>query len=104
MIEGEGALDPVSGDVPRIPVAADIVDQHINPGQAVEYVVCQPPDLRLGGQVRDKHVHLTTASCADLAGRVIRAAAVAAGDREVGTHRGQPHGGRFADTSASTGY
>src|SRR3954447_3061212 len=33
--EGEGAFEPVGGDVPAVPVAADIVDQHVEPGNVL---------------------------------------------------------------------
>ena len=71
MVEREGALEPVSGDVPGVPVPADVVDQHIDPGKVLEHLAGQPPHLRLGGQVRDEHVHLPAAGRADLAGRVL---------------------------------
>src|ERR1039458_7467551 len=48
MVEGEGALEPVSGDVPGVPVPADVVDQNIDPGQALEYLVSQQSHLRPG--------------------------------------------------------
>src|SRR6266540_1538634 len=103
MVEGEGALEPVSGDVPGVPVPPDVVDQHIDPGEALEYLVSQPPHLRLAGQVRDEHVHLPAAGCADLASRALGAPAVPASDRQVRTHRGQAQGGRPADAAAATG-
>lgn len=43
----------------------------------------EPPRLRLGGPVRDEHVHLPAAGCADLASRALGAPAVSVGDREV---------------------
>ena len=103
MVEGEGVLEPVGGDVPGVPVAADVVDQHIDPGEALEHLGSQPPHLRLGGEVRDEHVHVAAAGGADLASRVLGALAVPAGDREVRTHRRQAEGGRFADASAAAG-
>ena len=103
MVEGEGALEPVSGDMPGVPVPPGVVNQHIDPGKALERLVSQPPHLRLGGQVRDEHVHLPAAGRADLASRVLAAPAVPAGDREVRAHRGQAQGGRLADASGAPG-
>src|SRR5690348_8566306 len=57
MVDGERALQSVSGDVPRIPVAADIVDQHMDPREGLENLTSQPPNLRLRRQVREEHVH-----------------------------------------------
>ncbi len=39
MVEGERALEPVRGDVPGVPVAPDVVHQHVDPGKALEYLV-----------------------------------------------------------------
>ena len=103
MVEGEGALEPVGGDVPGVPVAADVVDQHVEPGQALEYLGGQPAHLRLGGEVGDEHVDLPAAGCADLAGRGLGASAVPAGDRQVRAHRGQAERGRLADAAGGTG-
>jgi hypothetical protein len=89
MVEGEGALKPVSGDVPGVPVPSDVVDQHVDPGKPLEYLVSQPPHLRLGGQVRDEHGHLPAAGCAQLGSRVLGAPTVPARDRQVRTHHGQ---------------
>ena len=72
-------------------------------GKRWQHLVGQPPHLRLGGQVRDEHVHLPAAGCADLASRVLGAAAVPAGDRDVRTHRGQAQGGRLADACGAAG-
>jgi len=97
VVEGEGALEPVSGDVPGVPVAAGVVDEHVNPRQALEDLTGQSPYLGLGGQVCDEHVHLPAASRADLAGGSFGALPVPAGDREVRAQGGQAQGGRFAD-------
>ena len=66
MVEREGALEPVGSDLAGVPVPPDVVDQNIDPGTALEYLLSQPPHLRLGGQVRNEHVHLP-AGCSDLA-------------------------------------
>src|SRR5215208_568034 len=99
MINGEGSLQPVGGGVPGIPVPADVIDQHIDPRQGLEYLLGQPSYLCLGGQVGDEHVDLPTAGCADLPGRVLSAASVAAGNRQVCTHHGQAQSGRLTDAS-----
>src|SRR5688500_4438798 len=101
MVEGEGVLEPVGSDVPGIPVAADVVDQHIEPGNAPEHLGSQPPHLRLGGEVRDEHVYVAVGGGADLACSVLGALAVPAGDRETRTHRRQTESGRLADASAA---
>jgi hypothetical protein len=89
--------------VPGVPVPADVVDQHIDPRQGLEYLLGQPSYLCLGGQVGDEHVDLPTAGCADLPGRVLGAPAVATGDRQVCTHRGQAQSGRLTDAGGGTG-
>ena len=58
VVEGEGALEPVGGEVPGVPVPPDVVDQHVDPRQALEHLVGQPAHLGLRRQVRDEHVHL----------------------------------------------
>ena len=47
MVQGEGALEPVRGDVTGIPVSPGVVDQHIDPGKALQHLAGQPPHLRL---------------------------------------------------------
>jgi hypothetical protein len=95
MVEGECALEPVSGDVPGVPVAAGVIDQHIYPGQALEDLPGQPPYPGLGGQVRDEHVHLLSAGGADLAGGSFGAFSVPASDRKVRAQSSQPRGSRL---------
>ena len=38
MVDSEGALEPVSGYVPGVPVPADVVHQHIDPGKPVQHL------------------------------------------------------------------
>ena len=91
MVEGEGALEPASGDVPGAPVPpSSLTSTSIR--ERLEYLLSQPPHLRLGGQVRYEQGHLSAAGCADLTSRALGAVAVPAGDREVRTHRGQAQG------------
>ena len=101
MVEGEGALEAVSGDVPRVPVPADVVDQHINPGKGLEHLGSKPSHLHLGGKVGDENVHPPTAGGPDLLRRAFGALAVAPGDRKVRTPRGQAQGDGLADAAAS---
>ena len=66
MVDGEGALEPFSGDVPSVPEAPDVVDQHIEGRVSLQHLCRQPPHFRLGGQVGHERVHLPSAGCADL--------------------------------------
>jgi hypothetical protein len=104
MVDREGAFEPVRGDVPGVPVPADIVDQHIDPGEALQHLPSQPPHLRLGRQIRDEHVHLPAAGCPDLASRGVDAAGIPASDRQVRTHHGQAQRGRPTDAGAATSH
>ena len=45
MVDREGVLEPVGGDVAGIPVAADVVDQDVDPRKALAYLPSQPPHL-----------------------------------------------------------
>ena len=103
MVDGEGALEPVRGDIPGVPVPPGVVEEHIDPGKALEYFARQPPHLRLGGQVSDEHLHRPAAGRADVASRGLGAAAVPAGDRQVRAHRGQAQGSGPADASGAAG-
>lgn len=67
MVEGEGALEALSRDVPGVPVATDVIDQHVDPGKALQHFGSEPPHLGLGGQVRHEHIDRPTPGCADLA-------------------------------------
>ena len=103
VVKGEGAFEAVGGDMPAVPVPPDVVDQHIDSGKALKYLVGQPPHLRLGGQVGDEDVYRPAARGTDLSSRAIGALAVSAGDREVCTHGGQAQRGGLADAAAATG-
>ena len=72
-------------------------------GSALEHLVSQPPHLRLGGQIRDEHVHLPAAGRADLASRGLGAPAVPAGDRQVRAERGQAQRGGLSDAAGTAG-
>ena len=43
----KGVLEPVPGDVAGIPVPADVVDQHIDAREVLEYLGSQTPHVRL---------------------------------------------------------
>jgi hypothetical protein len=102
VVEGEGVLESVGGDMPGVPVPAGVVDQHVDPGEAAEYLVGQAPHLGLGGQVGHERVDLTTGGRAELAGRCLRAPPVAARDRDVRADRGEAESGRPADPAGAT--
>jgi hypothetical protein len=104
MVQGEGVLETVYRDPSGVPVAADVVDQDIHPGQSVLDLLSQAPYLGLSGQVRDEGHHLATVGGTDLACGGVRASEVAAGDGDAGTHDGQPVGGCLADAAGGTGH
>jgi hypothetical protein len=83
MVEGEGALQPIGGEVSGIPEAASVVDQHIDSGKALEDLVGQPPHLRLVRQVGHEHLGLPPSGGVDLTGRAFGGHAVLATDRQA---------------------
>ena len=101
MVEGEGVLQPVCCDVPGVPVPPDVVDQHVEPGKDADDLLGQLPDLRLGGQISHEHIDCPTVRGLDLSGRVLRAGAVTAADRDVRPHAGQTHGSRPTDAACA---
>src|SRR5512133_2688840 len=101
MVEGEGAFEPVCGDVPGVEVSADVVDQHMDPRKALQYFLSQLSYLRLGGQVCDEEVHPPATGGTDLPSRVLSAYAISASDRQLGTHPGQTQ--RCSQTNATCG-
>src|SRR4051812_18273053 len=103
MVEGEGVLESVSGEVACVPVAAGVVDQYVDAWMTLEYLGGQSPHLLLGGQVGDERVDVVTARCPDLASRVFGTRRVSPGNQNVCPHRGQTKCGRFADPSRTTG-
>ena len=48
VVDGEGVLEPVGRQASGVPVAADVVHQHIDPRQAVQGFGGEPSYLRLG--------------------------------------------------------
>jgi hypothetical protein len=77
VVDREGAVEPASGDVRGFPGATHVVDQDVDPGEALEHLAGEAPDLRLGGQVRDQHIYATAASSVDLPSCVLGALLVA---------------------------
>ena len=103
MVEGKGAFEPVCGDVPGVEVPADVVDQHMDPRKALQYLLSQLSYLRLGGQVCDEEVHPSATGCTDLPSRVLSASAISASDRQVGTHPGKTQRGSQTNATRGTG-
>src|SRR4029450_12111154 len=103
MVEGEGAFEPVCGDVPSVEVAADVVDQHMDPREALQHFLSQLSYLRLGGQVCDEEIHPAATGGIDLPGRVLSAYAISASDRQVRPQPGQTQRGCPANATRGTG-
>ena len=103
VVEGEGVLEPVGRDVPGVPVAADVVDQHVDPGQALRAprrpAAAPPPGTTGPRRTRPPARRRPRGS----RGRGLGALAVPAGDRDVRAHRGQAQGGRPADAAGGAG-
>jgi len=93
MVDRKGASQPVGGDVPSVPVPADIVDQHIDPSKALNHLAGKSAHLGLRGQVSNEHLHLPAAGGTDLGRRdsvgprsrpvIARSAPIAAKPRAV---------------------
>ena len=103
VVHGEGVLETVDGDPPGVPVAPDVVDQHVDPRQSVSDLVSQAPYLGLGGQIRDEGQHLAAVGAPDVPRGGVGARGVAAGDGDACAHRGQSEGGRLADAAGAAG-
>ncbi len=103
MVQCKCVLEAVGGDVPRIPVPADVVDQHVDPRKLLEYLCSKPPHLRLRREVGNEHVHLLTTSCANLASRAHGTLRVTPGDRQVRAHGRETKSGRLADPAGGSG-
>ena len=67
-LSGERVLETVDRDPPGVPVAPDVVDQHVDPGKSELDLVGQAPYLGLGGQIRDEGQHLAPVGGTDLPG------------------------------------
>ena len=104
MVDGEGVLQAVGGDVPGGPEPAHVVDQHVQVWVPVQDLTGETVDLGLDGQVGREHVHGRAARCgADVASGGIGPGAVAANDAYSGTQGRQPGGGGLADAAGSPG-
>jgi len=101
MVEGEGAFEPVCGDVPGVEVPADVVDQHMNPRKGLQQLLRHVSYVGLGGQVCDEEVDPPATGGADLPSRFFSAYPIPADDRQVGTHLGQAKCG--SPTNAARG-
>jgi hypothetical protein len=54
MVDGEGALEPVGGDVPGRPVPADVVDQQMDSRKGLSYLLSQVSYFRFARRVCDE--------------------------------------------------
>jgi hypothetical protein len=66
-------------------------------------LVGESPYIGLGGQIRDKGHHLDAMIVLDRTRGGVGASGVAAGDRNLCTHRGQSKRGCLADAAGATG-
>jgi len=103
VVQREGVLEPVSGDVPGVPVAADVVHQHVELGEPVKDLVGKSAHLSLSREVRDEDVDLCGAHGTDLSGSSLGAGAVPAGDRRARAQGGESLGRRQADPRGAAG-
>jgi hypothetical protein len=103
VVERERVLEPVGGDVPRVPEAPDVVDQDVQAGKGGEDVGGEPAHLRLGRHVRDEDLHGWSVVRLDLGGGVLGPAAVPAGDRDPCAQGGESGRGRLADAACAPG-
>jgi hypothetical protein len=81
VVEGEGAFEAVGGDMPSVPVPAHVVDQHIDAGKPLKYLVSELPHLCLDGQVGDEYVYRPAARGADISSRAVGPLAVTSSSR-----------------------
>ena len=90
VVEREGALEAVGGDVPGVPVPADVVDQHVDPGRPCEHL------LRASRRTSawEDMSATKTSTCAPWPrgsrARCPRRVAVPAGDRDPGAEPARP--------------
>lgn len=104
MVEREGVLESVGGDVPMRPRPADVVDQHIQSRVRLEDLGGQSAHLGLGGHVRDEHVHRGVAALpSDVRRGCLGSPAVPAGDADSRTQGSQRGGSRHADAAGAAG-
>ena len=104
MVEREGVLQAVGGEVPVSPEPADVVDQHVQARVGVQHLSGQTAHPGLGGHVGGKGVHGWVARRgADGCRGRLGAGLIAAGDADPGAQRGEPDGGGPADTAGASG-
>ena len=104
MIQREGTLQTVSGDVPVSPEPADVVDQHVQTRIGASHLGSQTAHLRLDGHVGDKDIHrCVTRRSADTGRGRHSTRLVAAGNADPGAQRGEPGGGSHADAPCASG-
>ena len=102
MVDGEGALQPVGGEVPGGPEPAHVVDQHIQPRVGAADRDGESAYLGLAGHVGGERVHRRVAGLAgDPGGGGLGPRLVPAGDADAGAQRGQAGGGRPADAASA---
>jgi hypothetical protein len=104
VVDREGALQAVGGEVPVGPEPADVVDQHIQPRVGAGHLRGQTAHPGLGGHVSGKGVHHWAARCGADAGRGrLGAGLITAGDADPGAQRGEPDGDGPADATGAPG-
>jgi hypothetical protein len=104
VVEREGALQAIGGEVPVSPEPADVIDQHIQPRIGASHLGGQMAHPGLGGHVRGKGIHRRAARCGADAGRGrLGAGLIAAGDADPGAQGGEPDGGGLADATGASG-
>ena len=85
VVDGEGVLQAVGGDVPGGPEPAHVVDQHVQARVRGEDLTGQTAHLGLDGQVGYEHIDGRVARrCADVASGGLGPGAVAANDADSG--------------------
>ncbi len=105
VIDREGPLQTVGAHVPIAPVAAGIVDQHVQAGVCREHFRRKRPHLALVGEVREKPVG--TARPGHRQHRLHRcgsALLIASDDADASPETGERHRRRQADPARCTGH
>ena len=103
MIEREGVLEAVGGDVPVRPEPANVVHQHVQPRIPVEHLTRQAAYLGLRGEVRGERVdRRVVRRGADVGRRRFGAIHVAAGDGYPSTQSGESNRRGLADPAGGT--
>ena len=104
VVEREGVLHAIGGDVPVSPEPADVVDQHVQPRVGVQYLSGQTAHPGLNRHVRGKGIHRrATRGGADARRGRLGAGRIPAGDADPGAQRGEPDGGGPAYAAGTSG-